>query len=93
MKNIRNQLKYPVELRLTVFPEMGSKNKNCWYSIFIWLQKEPQIDNKEKSVKFCQKRLWNCKAYTLALKLYSIAPSPNTNNLFWDLSIMKPSKK
>ena len=46
MKNIRNQLKYPIGLRLTVFLKMIFKN--CRYSIFMWLQKEQQKDNKQK---------------------------------------------
>ena len=47
MKTIRNQLKYPIGLRLAVLLKMGIKN--CWYSIFMWLQKEQQIDNKTKN--------------------------------------------
>ena len=46
MKTIRNQLKYPIGLRLPVFLKIRIKN---WrYSIFMRLQKEQQIDNKQK---------------------------------------------
>ena len=46
MKTIRNQLIYPIDLRLPVFLKMGIKN--CEYSIFMRLQKEQIIYNKQK---------------------------------------------
>ena len=46
MKNIRNQRKYPLGLNLLVFLKMGIRNCRC--SIFMRLQKEQQIDNKQK---------------------------------------------
>ena len=46
MKTIRNQLKFPIVLRLPVFLKTGIKN--CQYSIFMLLQKEQQRDNKQK---------------------------------------------
>ena len=45
MKIIRDQLKNPVGLRLPVILKM--RITNCRYSLFIRLQKEQQIDNKE----------------------------------------------
>ena len=55
METIRNQLKYPIGLPLPVFLKIGVKN--CRYLIFMRLQKETQIDNKQKTVKVCQKTL------------------------------------
>ena len=46
MKTIRNQLKYHIGLRLSVFLKTGIKNGR--YLIFMRLQKEQQIDNKQK---------------------------------------------
>ena len=47
MKTITNQLNYPIGLRLPMFQNMG--NKKCGYSFFMGLQKNQQIDNKQKS--------------------------------------------
>ena len=46
MKTIRNQLKYPICFQLPVFLQIGITN--CRYSIFMQLQKEQRIDNKQK---------------------------------------------
>ena len=46
MITIRNQLKYLVALQLPVFLNMGIKNSR--YSIFMLLQEEQQLDNKQK---------------------------------------------
>ena len=46
MKTIRNQLKYPIGLQLPMLLLKGFKNS--WYSIFMQLQKEQQIDMKLK---------------------------------------------
>ena len=45
-KTIRSQLKYPIGLQLSVFLKMGYKN--CRFSFLMLLQKEQQIDNKQK---------------------------------------------
>ena len=47
MKTIRNQLNYLTGLRLAVSLKMGVKN--FCYSIFMQIQKEQQIDNKQKT--------------------------------------------
>ena len=46
MKTTRNQLKYTNGLRLPVFEQMWIKN--CRNSIFMRLQQEQHIDNKQK---------------------------------------------
>ena len=46
MKTIRNQLKNPIGLQLPMLLLTGIKNS--WYSTFMQLQKEEQIDNKLK---------------------------------------------
>ena len=46
MKTIRNQLKYPIGLQLPMLLLKGIINS--WYSVFMQLQKEQQIDNKLK---------------------------------------------
>ena len=46
MQTIRNQLKYPIVLQLPMFIKMGIKSFRD--SIFMRLQKEQQIDNKQK---------------------------------------------
>ena len=46
MKTIRNQLKYPIGIKLPMFLKMGVNN--CRNSIFMRLQKEQKIDNKQK---------------------------------------------
>ena len=46
MKTIRNQLKFPIGLNLPMLLWKGIKN--CRYSFFLQLQKEQQIDNKQK---------------------------------------------
>ena len=46
MKTIRNQLKYPLGLNLLVLLKIGTRNSP--YSIFVGLQNEQQMDNKQK---------------------------------------------
>ena len=60
MKTIRNQLKYPIGLRLPVFLKMGTKN--CRYSIFMRLQKEQQLDTTNNQLNFARKRFLIRKA-------------------------------
>ena len=45
MKTIRNQLKYPIGLRLPLFLKMGFNN--CRYLIFMRLQKEDIIQKND----------------------------------------------
>ena len=46
MKTNKNQLRYPIILQLPIFWKMGIKN--CRHSVFMRLQKEQQLDNKQK---------------------------------------------
>ena len=48
MKTIRNQLKYPIGLRLSLF--LKTRMNYCRYSIFMRLQKEQQTDNEKKII-------------------------------------------
>ena len=91
METIRTQIKNLISLPLPVFLKMGIKN--CRYSIFMRLQKEQQIDNKQKTVKFCQKTLSKSHSHTLALKICLTAPSSSTDDVLCDLSLMKPGNQ
>ena len=46
MKTTRNQLKYPIVLQLPIFLKKGLTSVGI--TLFMLLQKEQQIDNKQK---------------------------------------------
>ena len=55
MKTIRNILKNPIGVRLPI--HLSEESRTARIQFFIWLQKEEQIDNKQKSIKTWQKTL------------------------------------
>ena len=79
MKTTRNQMKYPKDLRLPLFLENGIKI--CPYSIFNAAKKNKKKTTNKNSIKTCQKTLSKPYGQNLALKVCSIAPSSDINNV------------
>ena len=63
---------------------------NCRYSIFMRLQIEQQLDNKQKINSILPENAFDAESHTLALKIYLIAPFLNANKVLCDLSLVKP---
>ena len=71
MKTIRNQLKFPIDSRVSVFLLSGIKN--CRFSIFMQLQKEQKIENKQKISSILSENNFDATKPYLALTIFSIA--------------------
>ena len=89
MKTNRNQLKYPIGLQLLMFLQTGINT--CPYSFFMRLKNIKKKTNKIQ-LKIAKQRCRSLKAI-LALKICSIAPSSNNDNVLCDLLFMRLGNK
>ena len=90
MKTIRNQIKYPKVYHYKCFYRRGLGP--VLYKFFNQ-QKEQQKNNKQNATETFQKTLSKPSSHVLAVKIYSIAPSSDINNVVSGHLLVRLGKK